>query len=136
MKHTLRTFIYGSACALIAATLSAQAQDKKPDPTGTWTWSAPGRDGAPQQTTAKLKLDGDKLTGSVSGRQSDTAIENAKLSGDEISFTVTREFNNIKVVRKYTGKLSGDSIKGKISTEREGQTQSVDWNAKREAAKK
>ena len=82
MKQDLRTLITTSACALIALAITAPAQDKKPDPTGTWTWSAPGRDGTPQQTTAKLKLDGDKLTGTVSGRQSDTAIENAKISGD------------------------------------------------------
>ena len=35
----------------------------------------------------------------------------------------------------YKGKLSGDSIKGKIESTRDGQPQSRDWDAKREAAK-
>jgi len=58
------------------------------------------------------------------------------LKGDEISFTVTREFNGNKVTSKYNGKISGDSIKGKIETERDGNNQSRDWNATREAEKK
>jgi hypothetical protein len=32
---------------------------------------------------------------------------------------------------KYTGKLSADTITGKIAFERDGQTQSRDWEAKR-----
>jgi hypothetical protein len=36
-----------------------------------------------------------------------------------------------KFTQKYAGKVSGDAIKGKIEFEREGQTQTIDWNAKR-----
>jgi hypothetical protein len=128
-------------CALFA--LSAAAQDKKVDPTGTWSWTSPGRGGGPdRKTTLKLKLEGEKLTGLVitAGRQGgdpvETAIENGKLKGDEISFSVTREFNNNKFTTKYSGKISGDTIKGKTESERGGQTQSRDWEAKREAEKK
>ena len=53
------------------------------------------------------------------------------LKGDEISFSVTREVNNNKFTSKYNGKISGDSIKGKIGTERNGQALSRDWEAKR-----
>ena len=106
--------------------LNAVAADKQADPSGTWTWSTPGRDGGPaRQSTLKLKLDAGKLTGTVSGRQSDTAIGDATIKGDEISFTVTREFQGNKVVQKYTGKLAGDTIKGKISFERNGEAQSL-----------
>ncbi len=135
MKTKLRSFLHVTVCALVALTLSAQADDKKPDPTGTWTWTQQGQNNQSRTVTAKLKLEGEKLTGTVSGRQSDTAIENGKIDKDEISFTVTREFNNMKLVSKYTAKISGDTLKGKISSERNGQTQSRDWDAKREAAK-
>ena len=81
-----------------------------------------------------MKLDGDKLTGSISA-QNDTNIEDGKLDGDQISFKVTREFNGNKVVMKYSGKIDGDAIKGKIESERDGQPTSRDWNAKRAAAK-
>lgn len=132
-------------CALLAftAVTQLQAQEKKADPTGTWTWTTPGRDGGPGRTsTLKLKVDGEKLTGAVitPGRQGaeprETAIENGKVKGDEISFTVTREFNNNKMTSKYNGKVAADSIKGKIEFERNGETQSRDWEAKRATEKK
>ncbi len=136
MKTNLRTLIQTAVCAIVALTLSAQADDKKPDPTGTWTWTQQGQNNQARTTTAKLKLDGEKLTGSVSGRQNETPITDAKINGDEISFTVTREFNNNKIVQKYTGKISGDTIKGKVDTDRGGQSQSRDWEAKRDTTKK
>ena len=37
--------------------------------------------------------------------------------------------------KKYNGKVSADSIKGKSESERNGEPQSRDWEAKREAAK-
>jgi len=102
----------------------------------------PGRDGGPGRTnTLTLKLDGDKLTGKVStpgrdGQARETEIADAKLKGAEISFTVTREFNGNKMVFKYNGKVTASTIKGKIESERDGQPQSRDWEAKREAVKK
>ena|ERR1043166_4068629 len=113
----------------------AKADDKKADPTGTWKWSFTGQNGQTRETTLKLKLDGENLTGSISGRGGETAIQEAKLKGEEISFQVTREFNGNKVTSKYAGKISGDTIKGKVETERNGQPQSRDWEAKREGGK-
>lgn len=136
MTRILNSLLQMTACVLFALTLSAQAADKKADPTGTWTWSVPGRNGGEaREVKLKLKMEGDKLTGSVSGQQGDTAIDDAKLTGDDISFKVTRERNGTKFTAKYSGKLSGDSIKGKMETERDGNTNSRDWEAKRAAAK-
>jgi len=141
-KHYSITSLVG-VCAILAlgAFSQAYAQDKKSDASGTWTWSRPGRDGGePRKSTLKLKVEGDKVTGTLTspgrgGESSDIAIESGKISGDEISFTVTREFNGNKFVTKYNGKISGDSIKGKIEMERDGSTRSNDWEAKREGGK-
>jgi hypothetical protein len=54
----------------------------------------------------------------------------------EISFAVTREWNGNKMTAKYSGKIEGDTIKGKIETERDGNVRSREWEAKREAVKK
>lgn len=81
-----------------------------------------------------MKVEDGKLSGTVSGRNGETAIEDAKLAGDEVSFSVTREFNGNKMVIKYSGKVSGDTIKGKSESQRDGQPQSRDWEAKREVA--
>ena len=122
-------------CLILALGVLARAEDKKTDPTGTWKWSFTTANGQTREATLKLKLDGEKLTGTISGRGGETAIAEAKLKGEDISFQVTREFNGNKVTTKYNGKISGDSIKGKMEFERDGQAQSRDWEAKRESAK-
>jgi hypothetical protein len=124
-----------AVCLLFVLGVLARAEDKKSDPTGSWKWSFTTQNGQTRDTTLKLKLEGDKLTGSISGRGGETDITEAKLQGENISFQVTREVNGNKFTQKYTGKISGDAIKGKIEFERNGQTQSRDWEAKREAAK-
>jgi hypothetical protein len=102
------------------------------DPTGTWKWSVTFGDQTREQTL-KLKLDGDKLTGAMVGRNNqETAIGDATFKDDTVSFTVTRERDGNKFVTKYTGKVEGDTIKGKSERERDGQKQESDWNAKRE----
>ena len=119
---------------LLAFSLTASAAD----PTGTWKWSMPARGGGEaREITLKLKAEGEKLTGTLSmpGRQGgearETAIEDGKVKGDEISFNITREFGGNKMVTKYSGKVEGDTIKGKTEMERGGQTRSRDWEAKK-----
>ncbi len=135
MQRSLTLVLQLVVSLFLTLGLLARAEDKKVDPSGTWKWSFTGQNGQTRETTLKLKLEGEKLTGTVSGRGADTAIESAKLSGDEISFQVTREFNGNKFTSKYTGKISGDTIKGKMEFERNGQAQSRDWEAKREGGK-
>lgn len=143
--HGFASIVTSFVCAILAfsAVAQVQAQETKANPTGTWTWSMQGREGStPRQTTLKLKAEGEKLTGTISspGRQGAeprvTAIENGKVKGDEISFAVTREFNGNKMIQKYMGKITGDTLKGKIEFERNGETRSRDWEAKRATEKK
>jgi len=143
MQTNLTSLIKLTACALMvaAAAVQVQAADKKADPTGTWKWSVPGRNGGPaRENTLTLKREGDKLTGKVKGgRAGDegTDIEDGKIKGDEVSFKVTREFNGNKIIAKYKGTLSEDTIKGKAEIDRgTGDPQSRDWEAKREDDKK
>ena len=117
--------------ALFGLVGQVRAADK-PDPTGTWKWTMTFND-QKRDVSLKLKLDGDKLTGSMPGRNNtETNIENGTFKDGQISFTVTRERNNQKFTTKYSGKLDGDAIKGKTESERNGQTQSRDWEATRE----
>lgn len=143
-KQPLTSLIKYAACGtlLLGAVVLAQAEDKKVDPTGTWMWTTPGRNGGPDRTnTLKLKVEGDKVTGTITspargGTTTDTTIEEGKVTGSDISFKATREFNGNKLTFKYSGKVSADSIKGKVEFERNGQPDSRDWEAKRQAEKK
>jgi hypothetical protein len=108
----------------------ARADDKKADPSGTWKWEVE-RNGNKVAVTLKLKMDGDKLTGSMPGRQgNETAIEEASFKDDTVSFKVTRERNGQKTTTKYTGKIEGDTMKLKI--EREGGNRAQEVEAKRD----
>jgi len=123
----------GAGILVVAVGFGAAALGAdKADPNGTWKWSVTFNNQT-RDVTLKLKLDGDKLTGKISGRNNtETDIEDASFKDNEVSFSVTREQNGQKVVRKYKGKIDGDTIKGKSESERNGQNQSRDWEAKRE----
>jgi hypothetical protein len=105
--------------------------DDKANATGTWKWTVEFG-GQQREQTVKLKQEGDKLTGTMPGRDGqETAIEDGKVKDGEVSFKVTRERQGQKFTIKYKGKLTGDTIKGKIEFDRGGETQSMDWEAKR-----
>jgi hypothetical protein len=44
------------------------------------------------------------------GRGGEVEISDGKVSGDDISFNVVREFQGNSITTKYKGKVSGDSI--------------------------
>ena len=137
MQRTQHLLTLAAVCAALVFTAAAQAADK---PDGTWTWTQAGRQGGePRKSTLTLKSDGEKLTGKVSapGRGGDpveTEISNGTVKGDAVSFAVTRERGGNSFTTKYNGKLSGDTIKGKIEMPGRdgGEARSIDWEAKRE----
>ena len=118
------------ALAVVLFGFASQAFAADADPTGSWKWTMMGRNNQPREVTLKLKLEGDKLTGSMPGRDNtETAITDATFKDGQVSFSVTREFNGNKFTSKYNGKLDGSTIKGKIESTRNGETTSRDWEA-------
>jgi hypothetical protein len=113
--------------------VAVRAADKK-DVTGDWKWEFKRQNGEPIEINLKLKQDGEKVTGTVKvvGTEIEpTEITDGKIKDGELSFQVTRERDGNKFVSKYKGKVEGDTIKGKMEFERNGETQSRDWEAKR-----
>ncbi|HEY6227005.1 MAG TPA: hypothetical protein VI282_07785 [Verrucomicrobiae bacterium] len=136
MQRFVSRAIQAFACLALLTTLNIAVQAA--DVNGTWTWTTPGRNGGQdRKSVLKLKTEGDKLTGTINGRQEDIKISDGKVTGDEVTFKVSRAGQNgNSFTQKYTGKVSGDSIKGKVTFERNGQEQSRDWEAKREKDEK
>lgn len=125
MKTLLRA---AAAVAVITVCAQASAQDVKVD--GTWV-SSIERNGQKFETTFKLKLEGEKLTGTVSGRGgAESAIEEASFKDGEVTFSVSRERNGQKTTTKYSGKISGDTITGTAVTG----DRSREWKAERKAS--
>ena len=110
------------------------AEGKKADPTGTWRWTVEFSDRKVEQTL-KLKIDGDRLTGTISGggkgEANETRIEDGKFKDGEVTFTVTRERGGAKTVNKFKAKVEGDALKGEYQTERDGQTRKREFEARR-----
>ena len=114
---------FGMGALLVVATLAlglssvAMSQEKKTDVTGTWKWTQEGF-GGQLQYTLKLKQDGDKVTGTLAGGfdDSEVAISDGKVKDSEITFKISRDFGGRPTVTTYTGKISGDSFKGKSET--------------------
>ncbi len=119
------------AVAFVGLVSVARAEDKA-GPTGTWKWTVKFGDNE-LNFTLKLKAEGDKLTGTMSGPREGTEskIEDGTYKNGEVAFKVTRERNGQKFVIKYKGKVSGDTITGKSEFERNGETMSRDWKAER-----
>ncbi len=118
-----------AAVALFAGAFSAVAADATA--TGTWKWSTPGRNNGPaRESVLKLKQDGEKLTGTITGRNNtDIEIKDGTIKAGEISFKVVRTGgNNGDITITYTGKLEGDTITGKIAM---GTGDPRDWKATR-----
>ena len=137
MQRTIKFIFKLTACLALTLALNANAEDKKIDIAGNWKSSFTNQDGQVRESTFKLKAEGEKLTGTASGRNNDATIDEGSIKGDEVSFKVTREFNGNKFTLKYTGKLAGDEIKLTRTFEGEapgGQTPPpVDFTVKRAA---
>src|SRR5262245_42020489 len=87
-----RRTVLALTLAFMGVTSLVRAEDK-PNPTGTWKWSVTFNDQS-REMTLKLKLEGDKLTGTMPGRNNqETAIEDATFKDGEVAFSVTRERN-------------------------------------------
>lgn len=116
-------------------TAGARAEDTKTtgNATGTWKSSFTTKDGKTIETTYKLKQEGEKLTGTAKGqRGGEATIEEGKVKDGKVSFQVTRGSGDRKFTAKYQGKLSGDSIKGKVEISFGDQSRSANWEAKRQ----
>jgi hypothetical protein len=100
------------------------------DVSGKWTAQVPGRSGQMREVTFTLKASGETLTGTVSGRNGDVPIADGKVTGEDISFSVTQDFGGNSVTQKYTGKVAGGEIKFKRAG---GQGEPIEFVAKRAA---
>ncbi len=131
--------------ALVCSSAVSMGADKGVvDPTGTWklaTINAETKAKSPERTL-KLKLENGKLAGTIDGRSEingkvkmfEWPIKDAKLQGNDISFTVTHApvaGNGPDSTTVYAGKITGDIMKGTAETEWSGITHKRPFEARR-----
>ena len=102
----IRVLAFAAIVALLS--LAALAADVN----GTWTGTLHTREGGAFEVTLALKASGNNLTGTFGqGAQEDVEIENGKLNGDTVTFTITRHPGERTIKVNYTGKIEGDTMK-------------------------
>jgi hypothetical protein len=79
--------------------------------------------------TLTLQQDGTKLSGTLKGQRGEAPVA-GMVSGNNISFSVTRSTPNGDMKIDYTGTVDGDAMKGTVTV----MGNSRDWTAKRSAA--
>ena len=108
----MRTILITGMLLVLAA--GTQAADLS----GKWSGDVPGRGGDTTPATFTFKVDGEKLTGSMTGPQRDLPLQDGKVSASQVSFSTTFDAggNSIKIL--YKGTLSGDQLK--MTRQRDG----------------
>ena len=100
------------------------------DVTGTWKGSAETENGKIERIF-HFKQDGTKLTGdTVSEMIGKSVIEDGKVEGDAISFTIKANFQGNEMKLNYNGTVSGDEMRLHVETS-DGGGFSVDYVAKK-----
>lgn len=115
---------YVLALALVLASVLSAA-----DISGKWKGTAETPVGTTERTFI-FKVDGNKLTGeTLSNRFGKSTIDDGKIDGDNISFTITINLEGNEAKANYKGKVSGDAIK--LTVEVPGLDQPIEYSVKR-----
>jgi len=99
---------------------------------GTWAMEVKTDDGQSLKSTVKFSKDGEKIAGTFTGADGKEAkVEDSKLTGDELAFKISLDFDGTPLVAKFKGKLAGDGYTGKVDYDLGGQTGNLPFEAKR-----
>ncbi len=132
MKIQITSLLCAASLVLATSPTSRAAAVKPADDKveGTWTWEFTMPDGSAVTPKVTLKRAGDTLTGITSFRPgSEMKITNGVISGDEICFQVVRERDGRQVVTKYSGRVTGSTISGRMESDWAGDWQTYEWLA-------
>jgi hypothetical protein len=72
-------------------------------------------------------------TARIGGRS--IKLQNARLSGDRISFSFTADVNGAALKHEFSGRVEADTITGNVALSGSAMQGRLDWNANRDAAK-
>ena len=112
-------------CLMAVFAFTASAADIS----GNWKGTAETPNGTIERTFV-FKVDGHKLTGeTTSNTLGKSAIEDGKVDGDDVSFSLTVKMQGSEAKVSYKGKVDGDTIRFTVEVQGFGQT--LEMTAKR-----
>ncbi len=102
------------------------------DITGTWKATAQGPNGNMERTFV-FKVEGTKVTGeTTSTMMGKSVINDGKLDGDTVTFTITGNIGGNEMKLNYKGKVSGNEIHFTSQMAGGDGGQAIEWTAKRQ----
>ncbi len=102
--------------------------------TGKWTYTLEVSVDTALDFVAELKQEGEQVSGFVTVQELKTAIEKGKFKDGQLTFEIPREYGGVKFTSRYSGKLTGDKLTGKIVSGAAPVERTYEWSAKREKA--
>jgi peroxiredoxin len=121
------------AAFFVTWTMSSQAaEDKKAvDPSGTWRLEYDW-DGTRIKDAFRLNLaKNGKVVGALHRGETVAEIRNGKIEDNNLSFSVSIDYEGTPWVTKYNGKINGDEIDGTVVLEVNDQSWDFQWKPKR-----
>lgn len=97
---------------------------------GNWQWSMPGSGGSAEYLM-RLGQQFQKVSATVSVGERQMQITDAKLAGDALSFTAADSVDGQKVIMRFSGRVSGDTVEGSVEVEGGPRAGRRDWQANR-----
>jgi hypothetical protein len=102
------------------------------DISGNWKATAEGPNGALERTFT-FKQEGAKVTGeTVSSFTGKSTINDGKVEGDTVTFTIDAKIGDQDVKLNYKGKIAGSEIKFTSQMAGGGDFPPIEWTAKKQ----
>jgi SAM-dependent methyltransferase len=105
------------------------------DAAGSWRWRIPAP-GGEQEVRLQLSQKFQEITGKVTIGRAEGALEDLRLSGDRIRFTVVHEAGGGKETLRFQGRISGNTLQGRVEAQGGPAPVPPVWTAKREPSPK
>jgi hypothetical protein len=109
-RRTIVQSLFRSVLSLILFSAAAPAADVA----GVWELTYTTSTGQPREAKLTLQVDGDKLSGTLDGELGSAKIEQGRVMGNEISFTLVRTGSSDLITVTYTGTIEGNTMQLKM----------------------
>lgn len=127
MRKVAYSLVFALAFGILVMGAGKALADEPANVTGTWEITSQSQRGTMTQTLT-IQQDGSSLKGSLTGRRGESPVEGT-VNGNQVNFKVKRQGQNGEaMVMEYTGTIDGNSMTGKVHSERFGDR---DFKAKR-----
>ncbi|MEZ6115050.1 MAG: redoxin domain-containing protein [Pirellulaceae bacterium] len=109
----------------------ANAPAASVDPSGTWKWSLPGRQGTSEHEIKVNLVEPNRLSGEYTGLGIQRDLQSGHVYGDRIQFDVPIVLSGRQLTAVFDGQVQDNQITGQIILESGFGGQKLPWNAKK-----